>query len=234
VQRPGEGDDGDRAGISRVDRPARRARDWYDALSRAYRFVEPFESAAREAGLDLLDAAPGEFALDVGAGAGGALVRLADRVGTAGRVCGVDVAEGMCRVARDRTAARGLGDRVAVVCGDARSLPFARGCFDAAFCSFTLELFDAPDLPRVLGEMRRVLDERGRLVVVSLASRDGETDPLAVRAYERLHEAAPTYLDCRPIPVERVLRDGGFRVERTRTVSTWGLPVTAALVRPAE
>jgi demethylmenaquinone methyltransferase/2-methoxy-6-polyprenyl-1,4-benzoquinol methylase len=221
-----------RGEYSRVERPARSARDWYDTLSRWYRLVEPLESTARTTGLDLLAADVGESALDVGVGAGGALVALADGVGSTGHACGVDVADGMCRVSRERAAASGFADRTEVICGDARSLPFTRGCFDAAFCSFTLELFDTPDIPRVLGEVRRVLGADGRLAVVSLASREGETDPLLVRAYERLHEAAPTYVDCRPIPVERILRDGGFRVVRTRSVSAWGLPVTAAIARP--
>ncbi|MFB6155350.1 MAG: methyltransferase domain-containing protein [Haloferacaceae archaeon] len=226
-----------REGTSRVPRPASAARDWYDALSRWYRYVEPFEAAAREAGLDLLDASAGETVLDAAAGAGGALVSLAGDVGPAGLACGVDVAAGMCRVERGRLADAGLTDRSAVVRGDVRSLPFRDGVADAVFCSFALELFDAPDVPRVLSEFSRVLGDDGRLVVVSLSSEPGHAggrrrEAAAVAVYERLHEAFPTALDCRPIPVAAVLRDGGFRVERHLALSEWGLPVHAVLARP--
>ena len=85
-------------GLRRVTRSRTNARHVYDRTSRWYRFVEePFERRARTAGLDLLSARPGERVLELGCGAGGALVALARAVGPEGRVVGLDLSPGMIR-----------------------------------------------------------------------------------------------------------------------------------------
>ena len=51
--------------------------------------------------------------------------------------------------------ARGLRGPVDLRVADARQLPFEGASFDAAYSSFTLELFPEDDLPHVLAEVRR-------------------------------------------------------------------------------
>lgn len=221
---------GDAVAPTRVRRPRSAAAAWYGRLGRWYgRLAGPFEAPAREAGLALLDARPGERVVDVGSGPGTALVPLARSVGPEGWVVGVDVAAGMCRAARDHVRAAAVADRVAVVRGDAEHLPLGDASVDAAFASFTLELFDTPAIPRVLAEWGRVLGPDGRLVVVALSRARGG---LAVRAYERLHGWFPTALDCRPIHVGRALRSAGFEVVERRDRTMWGLPVAVVLAEP--
>ncbi|MGH2978658.1 MAG: class I SAM-dependent methyltransferase, partial [Solirubrobacterales bacterium] len=56
-----------------------------------------------------------------------------------------------------------LSPLVRFVHGDAESLPFGRGTFDAVLCECSLCTF--PDKPRALAEMRRVLRGRGTVMI---------------------------------------------------------------------
>ncbi|MCU4973921.1 methyltransferase domain-containing protein [Halobacteria archaeon AArc-m2/3/4] len=208
--------------IARVSRPKAAARDWYDVFSTYYNTVaDPFEAPARNAGLELLDATPGERVLDVGCGTGNALVALARAVGANGTAVGIDLAEGMCRASRRALTDAGLEWGV-VVEGDAATTPFRKNTFDALFASFVLELFDTPEILTVLDEWRRVLDPGGRLCVVSLSRRGGGP---YTRLYETVHDLVPTYVDCRPIYVRETLLEAGFRIVDEREETAWQLPV---------
>ncbi len=213
---------------SRVVRSHEQARASYDRLSRWYDvFEEPFERHARRIGLRLLGPAPGERIIEIGFGTGHDLVALARAVGLEGLVCGVDLSPGMRRVAEGRVERAKVGARMDLQTADALALPYADGSFDAALMSFTLELFDTPEIPCVLAEIRRVVSPGGRLVVVALTrpTRAG----LLVRLYERAHRWLPQLVDCRPIPLGAALVEAGLEVRARRAASLWGLPVETAL-----
>ena len=216
--------------FSRVSRSKEEARATYTRLSRWYDLVEgPFERRSRERGLALLHVREGEYVLEIGFGTGQGLVAFARAVGSSGTVGGIDLSEGMCRVAQARLDKAHLRARVALTCGDATRLPYAERSFDAVYMSFTLELFDTPDLPTVLGECARVLHAGGRLGVVALALRDKAT-PMS-RLYAWAHRRFPRLADCRPIPVRQLVEEAGLRVEAVDARSMWGLPVDIVLAR---
>jgi ubiquinone/menaquinone biosynthesis C-methylase UbiE len=103
---------------------------------------------------------PGGRVLDVGCGAGGALLPAARRVGPTGEAVGIDLAEGM--VARTREAASEAGlDWVRAEVMDGASLDFEDAHFDAVLCAFTLAAI--PDAAGALAEMRRVLRPTGTI-----------------------------------------------------------------------
>lgn len=206
-------------------------RTFYDRISKAYDLIaSASEQEARQKGLDILAVAPGERVLEIGYGTGHSLVALAEAVGAEGAVCGIDLSEGMREVARERLAGSGLAGRVELDVGDARALPYGDGRFDAVAMSFTLELFDPEeDLPRVLAEVRRVLEPGGRLGVVGLETRDGSN--AIVDFYRWFHRHFPHIVDCQPIRLVSLLEAAGFRVGERIATSIWGLPVAAVVAR---
>jgi ubiquinone/menaquinone biosynthesis C-methylase UbiE len=100
---------------------------------------------------------PGMRLLDVGCGAGGITLSLAERVAP-GEVVGVEIAPSEVAVARAAAAERGLPNACFVV-GSAYALPVPDGSFDAALACNTLEHLAEP--LRALREMRRVLKPGG-------------------------------------------------------------------------
>jgi demethylmenaquinone methyltransferase/2-methoxy-6-polyprenyl-1,4-benzoquinol methylase len=96
---------------------------------------------------------------------------------------------------------------------------------------FTLELFDTPAMPLVLGECRRVLRSSGRLCVVALASQGGSRPMLSL--YSWAHARFPAWIDCRPILPANLLQDNGFHIQELIQASTWGLPVQVVLASRA-
>jgi len=221
-------------GLRRVTRSRTQARHVYDRTSRWHRFVEePFERRARTDGLDLLRVRPGERVLELGCGAGGALIALARAAGQTGRVVGLDLSPGMISQAAARLRRAGLADRAVLLVGDATSIPWPDVSVDALFMAFTLELFDTPEIPLVLAECRRVLRPGGRIGVVSLSRATPVRWP--TRLYERLHDRFPAALDCRPIHPRLAVEAAGFAQAQSRTIPLWSLRAEAVVaVRPSE
>jgi len=220
------------AALSRLTRSKSDARVAYDRLSRWYDLVADSEARFRDAGLRLLGARDGERVLEIGPGTGHSLVALARAAGEMGQVYGLDLSPGMLRVARARLERAGLAGRVNLVCGDAASLPFPPAAFGAILMSFTLELFDTPEIPMVLDGCRRVLRPGGRICVVALSKENNPT--LATRLYEWAHRTFPRYADCRPIFVEQALEEAGFCIIAGEYMTMWGLPVRAVAAQSAK
>ncbi len=207
-------------GVLRVLQSKSETTAFYDKIAKVYDLLaEHSERPLREAGLRLLAAAPGERLLEIGFGTGHILVELATAVGPTGRVFGIDLSENMLAQAKDLLGDNGLLDRVSLDCGDAESLPYGDDSMDGIFMCFTLELFDTPDIPKVLAECRRVLRPGGRIVVVAV-SKEGK-DGFMVHAYEWTHRHFPNLMDCRPIYARRGLAAAGFAIDDAQTESMW-------------
>lgn len=214
--------------ISRVTRSKAEAQGTYDRISKWYDLLEGiWEKKARYAGLQKLEAKKGESVLEVGFGTGHSIQVLAHSVGKSGRVYGIDLSSRMLHIAQHRVSKARLSETVSLMHGDAEYLPFKAECFDALFLSFTLELFDTPEIPKVISECRRVLRSSGRICIVSL-SKMGRSTWMRI-LYEWGHRSFPKLLDCRPIYVKNVLEDAGFQILDETLMFLVGLPVEIVL-----
>ncbi|HXM42802.1 MAG TPA: methyltransferase domain-containing protein [Bryobacteraceae bacterium] len=192
----------------------------YDKISKVYDLLsEHTEGPVRETGLRMLAAQPGETVLEIGYGTGHALLWLARAVGPSGKVHGIDLSDGMMAVAGDLLRRERVADRVELRTGDATSLPYPADSMDAVFMSFTLELFDTPEIPVVLAQCRRVLKTGGRIVVVGM-SKEG-AHGVVYEAYEWTHRHFPNFVDCRPILVRQALATAEFQVTKKQNVQIW-------------
>ena len=213
--------------ILRVFQSKAETKAFYDKISHVYDLLaEHSEGPVRRAGLEKLNAQPGEKVLEIGFGTGHCLVSLAHSVGPTGKVFGLDLSEGMLDVARDNLLKAGLAERVELTCGDAVQLPYRPDSLDAIFMSFTLELFDTPEIPKVLAECQRVLRPGGRIVVVGV-SKEGE-DGVLLHVFEWTHRHFPNLVDCRPIFVRQSLEAAGFRIQSAEKKMMW-VPVEVVL-----
>jgi SAM-dependent methyltransferase len=107
--------------------------DRYDRMSR--RFCDAI--------LEALAPAPGELVLDVGCGNGALLLAVAEGVGPAGAVTGLDVSSPMLAVAGRRAVQRSLGN-VDLIHGDAQVAEIPPASFDALISRFGVMFFDNP------------------------------------------------------------------------------------------
>mgnify|MGYP001765645904 CR=1 FL=1 len=206
------------------------ARRSYNRLSRRYDLLSNrFEQSIRNSGLDLLGAGEGETILEIGFGTGHSIIALAKAVGRSGMVYGIDISDGMLRIANGRVRGAGLTERVYLERGDALRLPFKEEFFDAIFMSFTLELFRSTEIPIVLDQCRRVLRKEGRICVVSLSKK--EEPGRMIRLYLNAHRRFPGLVDCRPIYVQDDLEEAGFLTLGSTHMKKLGLPVDMVLAR---
>ena len=83
------------------------------------------------------------------------------------KVIGVDIAEEMLRIGRDKIAKRNLDNQITLIRGDAEKLPFSDSQFDAALVAFGVRNFE--NLGKGLENIRRVLKKGGTLVVLEFS-----------------------------------------------------------------
>ncbi|MBX9625414.1 MAG: methyltransferase domain-containing protein [Gemmataceae bacterium] len=206
-------------------------RKFYDRIADAYDFIaDSNEKAARQAGVKALALKPGEAVVELGFGTGNEVLDLAALVGPTGKVAGIDISSGMLAVAQRKLAANPPKTPIDLRVGDARSLPFADASFDAAYTSFTLELFPAGDIPAVLAEARRVLKPGGRLAVVSMSVvPPGEHTSALEKTYVWMHRHFPHLVDCRPIDAPALVAAAGFRVAAREELHIWTMPVAVVV-----
>jgi SAM-dependent methyltransferase len=161
--------------------PLATAEPW-DLVASAYaaESLPRFDVFARAA-IALAALPPSPRVADVAAGPG----TITQQIATAGgRVSAIDLSEAMLAQLRTRAAGAGVAAAVDVHLGDAQTLPFETGAYDAAFSMFGLMFF--PDRHAGLVEMRRVLKPGARGVISSWVPFSGPFGALMQAVSEHL------------------------------------------------
>ena len=203
-----------------------------------------FLHAAADLAAEKADLVPGEQVLDIACGSGRTTIVAAGLVGESGHVAGIDIADKLLDVAREKTEAAGLSNTDYRVM-DAADLDFSDGSFDAVLCGSSLFLFK--EIPDVLREWVRVLKPGGRMVITTFG--EDIFQPVISFISQRL----ATYTDVEfPAPVSAVtdtpekcrdlleaagLRDSDVRIEQTEFFADnaedcWRQVASSLIVRP--
>jgi len=160
---------------------------------------------------------PGERVLDVGSGPGLLAFEMAEAVGPAGLVHGIDPSPSMLEIARRRTVPREAAP-VELGAGEATDLPFPDARFDVVVSTQVYEYVQ--DMPAALSEVRRVLVPGGRVLVL-----DTDWDSVVWRSsddarMDRVLTAWDEHLAHRDLPrlLPELLGEAGLHVETCAAV----------------
>jgi ubiquinone/menaquinone biosynthesis C-methylase UbiE len=142
--------------IARAIKTYNAAADTFDAAPLS------FWSRYGQRTIDHLNLRPGDDVLDVCCGTGASAIPAAITVGPTGSVLGVDVSDGLLRLAREK--AQHL-DNITFQNHDCMALDLPDGSFDAIVCVFGI--FFLPDMTAALRELWRMVKPGGNLVITS-------------------------------------------------------------------
>ncbi len=129
----------------------------------------------------------GALVLDVATGTGDVAIDIARGYPRA-TVVGLDPSGGMLGVGQKKVADAGLRERIELVVGDARALPFAEGHFAASCIAFGIR--NVPERSRALEEMVRVTAPGGRVAVLELS--EPRAGALGMLARFHIRHVVPT------------------------------------------
>lgn len=166
----------------------------------------------------------GEVVLDLGSGAGFDAFLAAKKVGSGGRVIGVDMTPEMVEKARNNAKKDGY-DNVEFRLGEIEDLPVDISSVDAIISNCVINL--SPDKEKVFAEAFRVLKPGGRLMVSDIV--------LLSKLPDMIRDSALAYVGCVSGAVLRdeymkIIESQGF--EDVRIVDQTAFPVEFILSEP--
>ncbi len=129
--------------------------DTWELGDRYERYIGRWSRSVAPEFLSWLDVAPGRRWLDLGCGTG-ALAAAVLQQASPSALTAVEPSEGFLATARER-----LGDRAALLRGDASAIPLGDGAVDVVVSGLMLNF--VPDPRAALAEMKRVTSERGTI-----------------------------------------------------------------------
>jgi demethylmenaquinone methyltransferase / 2-methoxy-6-polyprenyl-1,4-benzoquinol methylase len=131
--------------------------------------TNPLQEPIFRRAIHALNLPPGSRGLDVGCGIGLQSMLLAEAVGHAGHVTGVDLSTEFLVYARDIAEKAGMSEQVSFQEGDMNNLPFDDDTFDWVWSANCAGYAPREPLPR-LKELARVVKPGGSVIILAWSS----------------------------------------------------------------
>jgi demethylmenaquinone methyltransferase / 2-methoxy-6-polyprenyl-1,4-benzoquinol methylase len=87
------------------------------------------------------------------------------------RIVGIDISQNMLGIGREKIRRKGFSEKIELISGDSENIPFGTGIFDVAMVAFGVRNFADP--LKGLTEMRRVLRDKGMIIVLEFSKPSG-------------------------------------------------------------
>ena len=167
--------------------------------------------------VELAQLQPGQHVLDVATATGIVAIASAEKVGSEGKVIGVDFTPGMLEQARRKIAAAAL-QNIELIEADAEAISFHDESFDAIFCATAIVLLS--DIPAALRNWYRFL-KTGGVVAFSCWSTTSFFTPVIIKVCAKygfslpnLHEPIGTTEKCYTLLQEIGFQDIAIKTEQ--------------------
>jgi ubiquinone/menaquinone biosynthesis C-methylase UbiE len=162
--------------------------------------------------IDQIELQSGARVLDVCCGSGASAIPAAVKVGATGTVLGVDLAESLLELARQKSQRQGLKN-IEFHCSDFSSLGLKNESFDAVVCVFGI--FFLPDMEASVNELWRMLRPGGKLAITSWGARMFE--PATTKFWSTIESERPDLYRktppwdriSNPLSLQTLLESGG-------------------------
>jgi demethylmenaquinone methyltransferase/2-methoxy-6-polyprenyl-1,4-benzoquinol methylase len=141
-----------------------------DAYVTSLMVTNPLVRPVHRAAIQALDLLPGSHGLDAGCGIGLQALLLAEAVGRAGQVTGLDLSPELLARATEIVGEAGLSKRISFREGDVSTLPFDDGTFDWAWSADCIGYGPHVQPVPLLQELGRVVRPGGTVAILAWSS----------------------------------------------------------------
>jgi ubiquinone/menaquinone biosynthesis C-methylase UbiE len=174
--------------------------------------------------VERLGVCEGARVLDVCCGTGSSAIPAAELAGTSGFVIGVDLADRLLTLAREKARQRALHN-IAFRTADMLELDYQAESFDAVLCVFGI--FFVPDMPAAVRQLWRLVRPGGKLAITTWGRNVLEpANSVFWRSVQEVRsESAKSYNlwdgIADPGSLRRMLREGGVAAEEIIAEKKW-------------
>ena len=198
--------------------PTSAAQQFYDRIGSRYDWFEFYEGRAKERAFSALHLTSGLRVLSVGMGTGKELGKIQAAISPGGTAFGLDLSPVMTRLAMERVGT--------TICqADARQLPFADQEYDRLYAGYVLDLLPFADLGQLLLDFWRVLQPKGKLVILALTEGVDLPSKTLVSIWKGVFAISPAMCGgCRPLELYQLVQEAGFSNIEHQVIVQAGVP----------